>query len=301
MRLIFVFFLCLSANVIQAQSPCQSENHRAFDFWIGTWEVTLANTNQIAGYNHISLEMDSCVIKESWTGTKKSRGESFNHYEPSIDKWKQKWVDNGGNNLEFTGTIKNDTATFFATTLNPKNKIKITNRMVIAKKDKNTVIQIWDQQTPDGQWNTVFHGIYKRMSPLTLVNKEVQAVYDSFSVAYKTLNQDMLIDLYNDEAVYLPPGQKILKGKSEIARSFDATFENHINQKGELNIEFDILDRRIEGDVVIDSGYFTYRSKYPGKTETISKGKFLTILKKEKDGKWRFIYDSYNSAPMLKK
>lgn len=295
--IILLVFAFSFTNVFSQNKSCQGDGFHQFDFWIGHWQVTDQTTGKLAGYNHIESFLDSCAIRENWTGSGNSIGQSINHYDPSTQKWKQKWVDNYGTRLEFEGTIKNDSALFFANTVHPKSKMQTKHRMRIIKIDENKVSQVWDQQVMHGQWNNVFNGLYERTSPIARINEEVNAVYDSFTVAYKTLNLEQLVALYDVEATYLPPRQKILRGLGEISKAFTPMFEDFSQNKGTIEIQFDILDRQLKDDVVIDSGYYYLSTTKPDRPSGRSVGKFLTILKKNKDGEWKFIYDVYNAAP----
>ena len=62
-------------------SPCDSENHRQFDFWIGEWEVS--SNGQPAGTNSIQSILGGCALQENWRGAGPGglTGTSFNIYD----------------------------------------------------------------------------------------------------------------------------------------------------------------------------------------------------------------------------
>lgn len=74
-----------------AEAPCDAAPHRAFDFWLGTWEVALADGTR-AGRNVIRSEQQGCVLIERWTGAQGSTGMSMNLYDPVAGAWRQLWV-----------------------------------------------------------------------------------------------------------------------------------------------------------------------------------------------------------------
>ena len=49
-----------------ARPKCDTPQHRAFDFWIGEWEVW-AN-DQLAGTNRIEPMLEGCALAEHWRG-----------------------------------------------------------------------------------------------------------------------------------------------------------------------------------------------------------------------------------------
>ena len=64
---VIVVTLILSLGIQSQVTNCNccSDNHKAFDFWIGEWKVTNAD-GSIAGYNSIVKEEGNCLLKENW-------------------------------------------------------------------------------------------------------------------------------------------------------------------------------------------------------------------------------------------
>jgi len=100
-----VLVLC-SFSVALAQQPaakpCDTEQHRQFDFWIGTWDVHNAKGDHV-GENEIS-SANACYLLESWRGNSGSRGMSLNFVDAASGKWTQDWVDNSGGRIEISGS-----------------------------------------------------------------------------------------------------------------------------------------------------------------------------------------------------
>ncbi|MEO1136928.1 MAG: hypothetical protein AAFW68_10040, partial [Pseudomonadota bacterium] len=57
------------------QNPCDALEYRAFDFWIGEWEVFNQDGSK-AGENSIRREEYGCLLVERWTGASGSTGQS---------------------------------------------------------------------------------------------------------------------------------------------------------------------------------------------------------------------------------
>lgn len=86
--------------------PCRHDpRYRAFDFWIGTWDVRPAGAPDAgpASENVITLEYEGCVIMEHWTSIGGGTGSSFNIFDASRGIWVQTWVDSGGGLHEYRG------------------------------------------------------------------------------------------------------------------------------------------------------------------------------------------------------
>jgi hypothetical protein len=83
--------------LLEKMMPCAGEPYRQFDFWVGEWEVRLAN-GTLAGHNVVTLEQDGCLIVEHWTAAGGGgTGSSFNYYDVRDRKWHQLYIDNSGN------------------------------------------------------------------------------------------------------------------------------------------------------------------------------------------------------------
>lgn len=77
-------------------TPCVGAAYRAFDFWVGSWNMT--NLGQPVGENFITAESTGCAIFENYiTATNLSPGRSISFYNPDTDRWYQTYIDAGNN------------------------------------------------------------------------------------------------------------------------------------------------------------------------------------------------------------
>ncbi len=84
-----------TAEPAEAAIPtCTAESYRAFDFWLGRWQVRLAD-GTLAGENRIEAAADGCFLTEHWQGARGATGFSMNFYEPASARWRQVWVSAG--------------------------------------------------------------------------------------------------------------------------------------------------------------------------------------------------------------
>jgi len=74
MKPLLTLLLCWGCLVLSAQTqPCQTPQHRSFDFWVGNWTVYHAEADTVVGYNEVKPILNSCVIEENWTSAKAGR------------------------------------------------------------------------------------------------------------------------------------------------------------------------------------------------------------------------------------
>lgn len=146
-------------------APCETPEHRAFDFWVGEWDVFTPDGRQ-AGRNSITRAMGGCVLHESYDGAPGYHGESFNVYDASRGVWHQTWVDTGGLLLVLEGGVHDGAMVLEGETRDAQGAVtrhRITWRVL--DEDGSRVRQHWEQSTDGGEsWTTGFDGEYRRRS-----------------------------------------------------------------------------------------------------------------------------------------
>lgn len=141
--------------------PCAySEAHRAFDFWVGEWEVT--NTaGQVAGTNSIQPAEGGCVLVERWTGATGSTGMSVNYYDPAGDRWVQQWVAPGGTLIDIEGGLNDEGEMVLVGTLTTVAGDVRPFRGTWTPLPDGRVRQHFEQSTDGGAtWAPWFNGLY---------------------------------------------------------------------------------------------------------------------------------------------
>jgi tetratricopeptide (TPR) repeat protein len=147
--------------------PCEYDpNCRAFDFWIGEWEVFTPN-GQKAGENIIEKTINGCMLLENWTSVSGGAGKSMNFYDASVKKWKQLWVNGTGGVTSYEGDAIDGALHFEGYQIQSNGK-KALFKMVFTPQDNGDVRQYITQSLDDGKtWQVWFDGMYKRKTPAT--------------------------------------------------------------------------------------------------------------------------------------
>ena len=83
--------------------PCESEDHKAFDFWVGEWEVS-PNQEGAAKVADSRIEKlyAGCGVRENWMPLSGGNGGSLNSLGAD-GLWHQRWVGSGGATVDFVG------------------------------------------------------------------------------------------------------------------------------------------------------------------------------------------------------
>ena len=96
-----------------APVPCQAEQYRQMDFWVGDWDLTWKNQDgsEAKGNNLITKDvLGDCVITENFNGAPGNTliGISHSTYSAPHKLWRQTWVDNQGGYFSLYGGPQDD-------------------------------------------------------------------------------------------------------------------------------------------------------------------------------------------------
>ncbi|MDX1651470.1 MAG: hypothetical protein R3277_03190 [Brumimicrobium sp.] len=164
--LLFVTIL-LGINFSMAQDDstcaCCTEQHKAFDFWLGDWTV-YNSKGDIVGHNNLVKMQDECVMQENWVAANGTNtGTSYNFYDQKDSTWNQVWISNTGNILILKGNLNSNGEMVLKSELIEGKKGNYYNQITWFEDEKKNVIQRWDILSEEGETiKTVFEGIYKK-------------------------------------------------------------------------------------------------------------------------------------------
>ena len=144
----------------KAASPCAAPAHRAFDFWLGDWQVHTPD-GKLVGVNRITREYGGSVLRERYTTARGYCGESLNIYDDARKVWHQTWVDTSATLLLLEGGIRDGKMVLEGHTTDAEVKV-IRQRITWTPNRDGTVRQYWESTDGEDQWHTVFDGLYSR-------------------------------------------------------------------------------------------------------------------------------------------
>ncbi|MGH9788840.1 MAG: hypothetical protein ACRD4U_09090 [Candidatus Acidiferrales bacterium] len=163
---VLVISLILALSPAAAQEPerkpaCDEPEHRAFDFWLGEWDVLNPQGHQ-AGVNRIEKILNGCALLENWTGSRGGAGKSLNFFNAATRRWEQVWVADGGGVIKYEGEFK-DGAMRFAGEFFQRDAARLPSRMTLTPLDGGRVRQLIERSTDGGMtWTVWFDGTYVR-------------------------------------------------------------------------------------------------------------------------------------------
>ena len=129
----------------------------------------------------------------------------------------------------------------------------------------------------------------------TAIARALDAGYAQFTRAYANRWPDTVAAVYAEDAVYLAPGQEVVRGRAAIRANF-AAFLTARTGPGPV-VTFDIVERRYGRDLVHELGYFRMGPAGSDPATLRRGGKFTVVWGKQRDGSWKIISDNYSELP----
>lgn len=86
-----------------AAASCTDAAHRAFDFWLGDWDVFDGTGPTPVARVGVTRILGGCAVHEDYRDTTGHRGRSLSIYDASRGVWHQTWVTNRGELLVIEG------------------------------------------------------------------------------------------------------------------------------------------------------------------------------------------------------
>jgi len=136
---------------------CTSADSRAFDFWIGQWDVT-DPSGKTVGHSRIESILSGCSISEHWEGRSGFTGVSYNAWDAKAKAWHQFWVDAQGNVARLQGGVAKGSMV-----LQSAPSPTHVDRITWTPNADASVRQLWEASEDGGKaWKTVFDGLYRK-------------------------------------------------------------------------------------------------------------------------------------------
>ena len=145
-----------------AEPTCTGEDFDAFDFWVGSWQVSLAD-GTVVGENRIERRDKGCVIIELWTSARGTTGTSLNYYDVARNQWVQVWGGAGGNQIVIAGGPADGSMVLTGTLTRVSDGSSKPFRGIWTPLEDGRVRQFFEQSDDEGAtWTPWFEGFYER-------------------------------------------------------------------------------------------------------------------------------------------
>ena len=161
-----LLFLWSAFALTAQQNPCAccSEEHSAFDFWLGSWDVKLQD-GTMAGENRIEKIQGGCVLLENWKASNGNfTGTSYNFFNPETGLWEQLWLDTSGTILKLHGRRVGDQMILQSEPGVNEDGSETVQRITWTLLGDGSVTQVWEVLSDGVPTRELFNGLYFRKS-----------------------------------------------------------------------------------------------------------------------------------------
>ena len=147
---------------VQAYPCAHQQGFQDFDFWVGEWDVHLAN-GALAGSNIIEAVERGCALTERWTSANGGTGMSINYFDKARGEWVQVWNAEGGSQIVIRGGMTDDGMAMEGYIHYVGNGTTAPFRALWTPLPDGRVRQYFEQSNDDGDtWVPWFEGFYTR-------------------------------------------------------------------------------------------------------------------------------------------
>ena len=123
----------------------------------------------------------------------------------------------------------------------------------------------------------------------------IRAADEALQQAISKGDLERIASFYADDAVLLPTAEPIVTGKDAIR----AEWKHVLGIPGMQNVSaLKQVDVSRSGDMGYSRGTYTSRMVGPKGEPLTEPGKWVSIWKKQSDGQWRIVVDTYNTDVM---
>jgi uncharacterized protein (TIGR02246 family) len=123
------------------------------------------------------------------------------------------------------------------------------------------------------------------------VRSAIEDTNARFLDAFKRGDKAAMLAYYTDDAVLMMPYQPASRGRTAINQSYTEFLGQMSYKDGGLKTE----ELMVSGDLVVETGTYTWTLTVKSGGEMSDKGKYLTVWKRQADGSWKIARDINNS------
>jgi len=99
--------------------------------------------------------------------------------------------------------------------------------------------------------------------------------------------------LYTEDAVLIPPGEPLVRGREAIEEYWRGAIE-----MGEVrDVSVETMDALSSGSLGYETGSFVLTVTGPDGEAVIDRGRYIELLRREPDGRWLSTHGIWNAAP----
>lgn len=122
-------------------------------------------------------------------------------------------------------------------------------------------------------------------------DKAIRAITPRFVEAYNRKDAAAAVKDYAADAKVLPPNMPMVSGKEAI----QAFWKFAMDMGASVSLE--AAELAMDGGLACERGVITITMQPGTPQEKTTKGKYVTVMRRQSDGSWKLVLDIWNSDP----
>jgi len=114
-----------------------------------------------------------------------------------------------------------------------------------------------------------------------------------FAAALNAKDARAAAALYTEDAVLIPPGEPMVRGRQAIEEYWRGAIESG----GVREVSVETIDAGSSGSLGYETGKFKLTATGPDGNTVTETGRYVELLRREPDGTWRSTHGMWNAPP----
>jgi uncharacterized protein (TIGR02246 family) len=114
-----------------------------------------------------------------------------------------------------------------------------------------------------------------------------------FAAALNAKDAKAAAALYTEDAVLIPPGEPLVRGREAIEEYWRGAIESG----GVRDVSVETMDALSSGSLGYETGSFVLTANGPDGEAVIDRGRYVELLRREPDGRWLSTHGIWNASP----
>lgn len=113
-----------------------------------------------------------------------------------------------------------------------------------------------------------------------------------FAAALNAKDAKAAAALYTEDAVLIPPGEPLVRGREAI----EEYWRGAIELGGVRDVSVETMDALSSGSLGYETGTFVLTANGPDGEAVIDRGRYVELLRREPDGRWLSTHGIWNAS-----